>query len=1001
MPGNHLIVGLGGTGGRVIREMRKTIATLNGKLNDAKFAYLYVDSDPAYMKPNHPEWRIVGRNVGLSTGEWVPIGGADVRPYVDNPAGHAKFRKMLGDPLSMKRFLDSQVDIHAGAQRRRYGRLLFANKAGDFKDALVRKSQELQSPGRQAGMVVHICAGLAGGTGSGAIVDAVAMVRKYIATGAGQHRVILYLVLPEETTSWDKGMYHANGYAALVELNAMAVGRYDPSNPCEEGRPYGVPDPFNCAFLINKVNSAGRISDVGTSLPQIISDFILHRAISAATDELVSIEKTENVPWTPELSVDPEDPVRERTKKWALFGIERLTVPRQETDEYMTYSVARAQTAQLLTANWRDGVGFVPDRRIVDFAQHVRDSANLDSWHLSDRHITLSLPILPGDGRNAAGTSIIWSDFAATWATAAEGIKARVVANAAVAKDSRQSALWGELEKIAQSGFRMEGIGNFFALKSQAIPQMAKHVQQQVEKYLIDQWRGGSIGLVDADALLKQVIVFVEAKMQTAPGKASEFDAAAEKSRAAVTDLITTYSGMSFPMRALNATKFLENTQQQLVAHYTQKSFAEGWRFAANLMRALLRELNATLTTLSGLTAQINQAAEEFEKNIASRLRADDPNSHAMRLFDKDGIDRLREGLATDRATQAAGAEMLRRTLGLEEQGKNSFAAIALQFDPVSLRDALEAQAAATAHDWLNNLSAEDKGSAVGNIVDRLAREYGANPDGLTAFCRQVCLKAAPYGHFNVAEENLAGAGVSVGKKAQSALFWIPAADASQSFRMTLCEALENAADATVEKLKPIEGGVPGNEIVIATIANVFPLRFVQEVAMLKVKYETAIREDPGRKYFAWTEDDGLAEQCPIFVPDGGVSPRTASTQYALMALALGVVKQRDANFSSECFIEFNDANGLPQRTVVAAAGNDLLYRMKAAELASVRKGVDARLAKILSQTPAERESILEGVKAIVMKRLQDELSGDTENPDYRRLSQAMTLARTNLLKLG
>ena len=37
MPGNHLIVGLGGTGGRIIREIRKTLATLDERVGDAAF----------------------------------------------------------------------------------------------------------------------------------------------------------------------------------------------------------------------------------------------------------------------------------------------------------------------------------------------------------------------------------------------------------------------------------------------------------------------------------------------------------------------------------------------------------------------------------------------------------------------------------------------------------------------------------------------------------------------------------------------------------------------------------------------------------------------------------------------------------------------------------------------------------------------------------------------------------------------------------------------------
>ena len=291
MSGNHLIVGLGGTGGRIIREIRKSLATLDNRVGETAFEFVYVDSDKAYVDPEkpHPEWRVLGRNVSLTQDDFVLIGGVDMRSIVENPTGYPNLRRILGDPLSMQRFLDTTATVVAGAQRRRYGRLLFANRAAEVKQTLSRKRAALQSNGRNAALTVHICAGLAGGTGSGSIIDCVAIVRKHIATNLEHDRVVLYLVLPEESSKWDKQdakMYHANGYGALAELNAFALGRFDPANPLEAGAPYGVREPFNCAFLVNKINSQGRVSDVGRALPQIISDFIVHRSIAQTTEEM-------------------------------------------------------------------------------------------------------------------------------------------------------------------------------------------------------------------------------------------------------------------------------------------------------------------------------------------------------------------------------------------------------------------------------------------------------------------------------------------------------------------------------------------------------------------------------------------------------------------------------------------------------------------------------------------------------------------------------------------
>ena len=50
---NHLIIGLGGTGGKVIRSLRKTIYQefRNTPPEQVNIQYLYVDSDTAMMRP--------------------------------------------------------------------------------------------------------------------------------------------------------------------------------------------------------------------------------------------------------------------------------------------------------------------------------------------------------------------------------------------------------------------------------------------------------------------------------------------------------------------------------------------------------------------------------------------------------------------------------------------------------------------------------------------------------------------------------------------------------------------------------------------------------------------------------------------------------------------------------------------------------------------------------------------------------------------------------------
>ena len=62
MSTNHLIIGLGGTGGKIIRAFRKTLfQEFRGRrLEKVNLRYLYVDSSQEMMGIDDPSWKILG-----------------------------------------------------------------------------------------------------------------------------------------------------------------------------------------------------------------------------------------------------------------------------------------------------------------------------------------------------------------------------------------------------------------------------------------------------------------------------------------------------------------------------------------------------------------------------------------------------------------------------------------------------------------------------------------------------------------------------------------------------------------------------------------------------------------------------------------------------------------------------------------------------------------------------------------------------------------------------
>src|SRR5262249_33562183 len=299
MSANHLIIGLGGTGGKVIRAFRKAVYQQYRDLKPPKvrLGYLYVDSSKEMMDIGDPSWAILGTSVQLGKSEQVLITEANLASRLDNISNYPGIKPWIGDRAAWRDILSSIVGAALGGQKRRLGRFLLACNVDNFLEQLQNQVRELQTEGSTA-VTFHVCVGLAGGTGSGTLIDTVAQIRdKY--PDPKQFRVILYALLPDTypPPNWNTGNYHANGYACLMQLNAMSVGNYSPSDITGRKKAFTLTEPFNGCYLFTNENENGLSVDVNKDVPHIVADFLYQKLIAVtdiAWDALARMENAEN-----------------------------------------------------------------------------------------------------------------------------------------------------------------------------------------------------------------------------------------------------------------------------------------------------------------------------------------------------------------------------------------------------------------------------------------------------------------------------------------------------------------------------------------------------------------------------------------------------------------------------------------------------------------------------------------------------------------------------------
>jgi hypothetical protein len=106
---NHLLIGLGGTGGKIIRSLRKAVFQRFGgeQTKGANLRYLYIDSSDKMMKHDDPTWRIFGQSVQLPFWGQLLISGLNLAGVLDNIGSYPGIAPWIANREAFRGLLNS------------------------------------------------------------------------------------------------------------------------------------------------------------------------------------------------------------------------------------------------------------------------------------------------------------------------------------------------------------------------------------------------------------------------------------------------------------------------------------------------------------------------------------------------------------------------------------------------------------------------------------------------------------------------------------------------------------------------------------------------------------------------------------------------------------------------------------------------------------------------------------------------------------------------------
>ncbi|QEZ44885.1 tubulin-like doman-containing protein [Cupriavidus oxalaticus] len=986
MSNNHLIVGLGGTGGKIIRHLRKTIErsrdAQGNSPSEARFEYLYVDTSDDEINKKE-EWKVLGKDIDLDRSQYLINTASNVRPVLSDPESFPGLKDWI-EPRDVFDFVNATTA--GAAQRRKLGRVVFAQNAPRFVKAIEDRLAVLESaPGSKKGAVIHIVCGLAGGTGSGSIVDAVAQIRHKCADH-DLYRVLVYAVLPEKNSRRVKDVaglstYYANGYAALSELNALAVGKYKPVNLLDGSR-LDHDIYFNGCYLVNNINEHNVQFDVDLEVPRIVAEFIFQKTMNKEWEGLGRAEKGENDIKNFE---SDEHIGKARAKLFMSFGIKRVVVPEQEIKEYLAYGFAEQATRQLMYNNFRQGEGYADEAIEKDWGFEARKPDTLQSLLLTDAHLTLDTGILEDDARNAS-----WKPPREYWKQIVSLQVPDIKADKTIEETNWVPVLTGRLAKVFDDTYRtMGGVRKFFEVKGNARVEMARHIGRHIEKDLFARWKAGNASLFQLRQFTDALIAMLDERLALLSERVAKMPAELESIQQRVAELSGQFNKVGFLGKHLTDKRgaLFSDIGALLQDQFTLNTNHQGLKFACSLVPFIKEQLVTLRGTIDSLHQNLVAATDKVAQERAARLGASDA-VYQKRIFDQAAIGNVMKALVVDEAAQTARTQRVRQSIiDLAGTDTDGFDALLQSISLGSLISTLSQESAQIVEMAHAEIAKTLPPVLHVNIVERLQKRYDANPAGLKEFVSQLYEEAGTTLVFNKTEVDRIVAnnvGGSQGRTQTIGVF-LPDCESQKEFRNALAGLFESQKDPASDT--KVAAGKLSNQIVIMKIASLMPARFVESLGEFKRHYD-GLLADAKEAVLLHGEGDG-GKLPPLFARSAAeVRAEARRKPYILLARMLNMVKERQNKTTGLMEWVFTHVTGgLPKVHVLQGkTWHDVLEADHPGELQSILEKEVARRIDTDYKHIDKKIELRDAYTSLVMTRFT-EAGEDDQDPQFVALS--------------
>ncbi|WP_305459371.1 tubulin-like doman-containing protein [Photobacterium leiognathi] len=638
---NTLLIGVGGTGCDVVRDLKKKlhvewrargakdkqipdmfefIDTI-GEKHVSRIATLSIDSNAGDLagKGKRSEWVSLGEDITLQEREKVLINSASAMNVAQNLDLYPGVSPWLRREDERQFLTDITTGLNPGAgcnQLRRLGRLALAsgdnvaNIIRGVTNCLDRLTSNQGGTNGEFEVTIHVVGSIATGTGGGTMLDIVAQLQSYLSNSPYSKNANIYVhAFTTDADVGDKntGRFYINQYAALKEYNAFNRSIYKPwdiKNPPQPKRlsikpvdtddttQYDLKQTYMSLYLVTGATDHG----TRVSLPEQIdstAELFFQLSVRQASDLPNSIRHA----FTFEDNTDPTDEGHKglRSMRNGAYGVHRVSIPETKIRQRLASSLSLQFILQLLHNNWVKS--FVDDPLAFNASAFVEDIIK----ELEISNIDLNLDKAVGDTKYS--NEITFASYEQDWISKLEEIEQETIAKKSY-KEMQQWVTdfnikaenhWNKtFRKINKSG----GVEHYFSQEHGThieIDKRAERVKKHIETILVKRLEANSENYTVynlpeiVDALIKRIEE--EAAEFTKLRSVFESTAdSAQKERSAIHDEIRKIGKIAYAVSG-GAIRLFSQYQAMSVDYYASRTYERAADYGSEFCMALLDQL--------------------------------------------------------------------------------------------------------------------------------------------------------------------------------------------------------------------------------------------------------------------------------------------------------------------------------------------------------------------------------------------------------------------------